>query len=55
MPKKILALATLTIVASTDEEVDEVYRVLHPLMREWPNTPIINITETSRELKEMTP
>jgi hypothetical protein len=41
--------ATITIIAETDDEIDEVYRAIHPLDDGWPGR-VVRITELSREL-----
>lgn len=42
--------ATVTIVASNDEEATQCWQHLLQLDRPYPQTPIINITETERRL-----
>lgn len=42
--------AILSILAADDEEADVVYRALHAINRLHPETPVVNVTETSREL-----
>ena len=42
--------ATLSILAADDEEADKVYKALHAINRLYPETPVIQISETSREL-----
>lgn len=39
------------IVAADDAEADAVIRALHDLGTDYPNTPIISISERSRELE----
>jgi hypothetical protein len=46
----IEARATITIVARDDAEADAVYAALHAVNRRWPETPVVGITETSREV-----
>ena len=40
--------ATVTICAEDDAQADEVWAALHAVNRTWPETPIVNITETDR-------
>ena len=42
--------ATLSILAADDEEADLVYRALDAINRAHPETPVVQVTETSREL-----
>lgn len=45
----IEADATLRITAATDDEIDAIYQAVNALARDWPATPIVQITETRRE------
>lgn len=42
--------ATITIVATDDAEADAVYAALREAGQDWPNLPVLGITETYREL-----
>ena len=48
--RMIEARATISILAADDEEADKVYKALHAINRLYPETPVIQISETSREL-----
>lgn len=39
----------VTITAKDDAEADQVLRLVNGLSRRWPETPIVSITERSRE------
>lgn len=46
----IEARTELVITAENDDEVDAVYAAIRAVARDWPDTPIVQIRETQREL-----
>lgn len=42
--------AIVTILAADDAEADAVYAALHAVNRIYPDTPVVNITETERKV-----
>lgn len=46
----IEARTTLIITADTDEQIDAIYRAIHAAGKPWPETPVVQLREVSREL-----
>lgn len=46
----IQVLATLSIIAVDDAEADAVLKTLMSTTNSWPDTPVVQVNETSREI-----